>query len=190
MPEVQYYLGKQPLYTQDDLDREIAKQTAALREEISRLRAPMSDVIPLDPTANRDIAQMESEIGELRRIAQFLGNGDLLYHLRKYAAAYHAVLTHYAKFKVGDRVQLAKTPNINEQNAPGWLGSKHFLVKGARGTVVSADFSIGGSGALRYGIQFDDESWLHPIDKTTVLVEPDRRHEYSFGEEWLEPQRT
>lgn len=179
-------VGETTEYTLRRTIGELRKEREELLDIIERLKAPVSDAESISDMVNRDIVKMEHEVSELQRIASFLGSGDVIYHLRKHAAAYKAVLTHYARFKVGDRVQLAKTPNISEKNAPGWLGSQHLLVRGAPGTVVSADFSLSGEGALRYGVQFDNES-VRAKDGTCYEVDPKKRHEYSFGEEWLEP---
>lgn len=83
-----------------------------------------------------------------------------------------------AKFKVGDHVELAMTPVINERDSFGWLGSKHFLIEGARATVMDVDYRGNGFG---YAIMFDEESWkdnqgvIHPMKE--------RKHTYYFGEQ-------
>ena len=82
-----------------------------------------------------------------------------------------------ARFKVGDRVELAYTPVITETESWGWLGSKHFLIEGAKATVNDVDYR----GGFGYSVQFDGESWMdrdgvvHPIT--------DRVHTYYFSEE-------
>ena len=73
-----------------------------------------------------------------------------------------------ARFKVGDRVELALTPVITEQTAHGWLSSKHFLIEGAKATIVEVSYYNNGFG---YQVIFDDESWkddkgvIHPCSK-------------------------
>jgi hypothetical protein len=61
---------------------------------------------------------------------------DIGWNLDQLVASYDLLMSRFAPFKVGDRVALAKTPNITQESAPGWMRSKHFLVKGAEGTVV------------------------------------------------------
>jgi hypothetical protein len=77
-------------------------------------------------------------------------------------------LTTKGNFKVGDRVELAETPEISEATAWGWLGSKHFMVEGAKATIHDIGYYKGQFG---YSVIFDDESWkergtgvIHPIE--------------------------
>lgn len=96
-----------------------------------------------------------------------------------------------SKFKVGDRIQLSKTPVINEKEAWGWMRSKHFLIMGAIGTVKEVDYSenVKGEGVYIYSISFDDETIMleYPISGSQASVHSTpHRHEYSFGESYLE----
>ena len=87
-----------------------------------------------------------------------------------------------AKYKVGDRVELAITPEITERTAHGWLGSKHFLVEGAKATVRDVEYRGGDFG---YSVSFDDESWIELFSGT---VHPAAHsHIYYFAEEKLRP---
>jgi len=125
------------------------------------------------------IASLRPTIDQLRSIGERWA--DLLYALEKYAAAYDLLLARYAKFHVDDRVQLSVTPVINETQSPGWLGSKHFLVAGACGTVRDADVR---NHAFYYQVVFDAESW---VDSKGVehTIDPDRRASYCFREDEL-----
>lgn len=152
--------------------------------EAPRSTAVDETLEPTSETINTEIARVKKELTDLRHIAYVLTDGNLLYRFHKYAAAYQKILSHYARFKIGDHVQLASTPVITEQNAPGWMSSKHFLVKGARGVVISSDFWE--SGNIMYGIRFDDESW-RDLSGNIMLVEPSNRHSYTFRESVLEP---
>ena len=94
---------------------------------------------------------------------------------------YQRGLFTFAKFKTGDRVEIAVTPDINNKESWGWMGSKHFLIEGARGTVKSCDYDDGFS----YSIMFDDESWVHD---GVVHPTPDSdKHLYHFKESSLRP---
>lgn len=88
--------------------------------------------------------------------------------LRVYAEALFA----RGPFKPGDRVCLTETPEITKEKSWGWLGSKHFLVTGALGTVHSVDFY---DDHFCADIYWDDESWIdfqgvkhmeHPEDRS------------------------
>ena len=92
---------------------------------------------------------------------------------------YRKGLLDRAPFKKGDRVVLIETPVINEEVAWGWMGSKHFLIKGAKGTVSELDFY---EGAFRAGVHFDNESWIDSDGNIHPREEP---HQYWFSEKWL-----
>lgn len=84
-------------------------------------------------------------------------------------------------YKVGDRVALTKTPVINEHEAWGWLGAKHFLVKGAIATVVDRQFY---DGHFLFGLHFDDESWMDHNGQKHLKDKPSM---YMFWETQLTP---
>ena len=75
------------------------------------------------------------------------------YHWQK-LRAYAEGLFSRAPFKVGDRVRLSKTPNINEKDSWGWMPYRHLLVKGAEGEVRSVDFRENAFNAL---VRFDGD---------------------------------
>ena len=92
------------------------------------------------------------------------------------------LFTRFAPFRVGDRVRLTETPEISEKVSWGWLGGKHFLVKGALATVQTVDVC---KDKFRAGLIFDDDSWIdrdgvrHPAD-------PRDRGAYTFSERFVE----
>ena len=96
--------------------------------------------------------------------------------LRVYAAA----LFERAPFKTGDRVRLTRTPDITPTKSWGWMGARHFLVKGALATVDSVDFS---DGHFEAWLRFDDESWK---DHEGKLHPPSEKALYHFWETSLE----
>jgi len=130
-------------------------------------------------TSVQRVAALRPAIDQLRALSASLA--DLLYVLEKYAAAYDFLLAHHAKFHVGDRVQLAVTPLIDETHSPGWLGSKHFLVAGALGEVWDADVR---NGAFYYQVVFGAESW-QDFSGNVYPVASDRRASYCFREDEL-----
>ena len=83
-------------------------------------------------------------------------------------------------FKVGNRVRLTQAPEISEDVAWGWRGSKHFLVKGAVATVMEREFY---SGLFCFALHFDDETW---IDMRGVKRKPDKPSFYYFSENKIE----
>lgn len=63
-----------------------------------------------------------------------LSSGPRDYYIRTLLECYEYLLT-LAPHKSGDRVRLKATPEISESQNWGWLIGKHFLKKGAVGTV-------------------------------------------------------
>jgi hypothetical protein len=108
-----------------------------------------------------------------------LSAGPLEYYLRKLIECQELLVTKYAPFKVGDRVILTKTPDINSKDSWGWMGSKHFLVKGAHGTVRSVDVDGRGFSA---SVEFDDESWIAPDGCINPIKD---KHVFGFHEDYL-----
>lgn len=106
----------------------------------------------------------------------------LEYYLEKLTGCYDLLIARFAPFKVGDTVELLETPVISEEECWGWLGGKHFLVKGARGEVCEVD--VDGEGFTAY-VAFEEDSW---IESHTGRVNPRPRKDrkrYGFGERWL-----
>lgn len=99
-----------------------------------------------------------------------------------------------SQFKMNERVELAETPFIDEHHSWGWIGSKHFLVEGAKATVEEVSYYNGHFG---YDIVVDTESWkdskdvLHPrSDKKCQIPGCDFTHNihtYYFRENQLRP---
>lgn len=117
--------------------------------------------------------------------------GDRQWHFKKMAGYTKALFERFAPFKAGDRVHLAKTPDINPETSWGWMGSKHFLVKGAKGKVTSVDFDAD-TKKFTALVMFDDESWVPDNDYgpgkrkgVPVPIEEKDRHVYYFSEDWI-----
>ncbi len=83
-------------------------------------------------------------------------------------------------FKVGDRVEIAVDLNLNWTDSPGWMSCRHFLVKGAVGTVQTIDYY---NGEFGYLIQFDDDkTWIDDKDVIRPNSNQDKRHNFFFRE--------
>lgn len=110
---------------------------------------------------------------------RILGGGPLDFYVRKLTECYDLLISRYAPFKIGERVILTKTPEIGSVDRWGWLGSKHFLIKGAVGSVtfVEAD----GDG-FRFSVVFDDDSW---IDHHGVKQPTKEKGHFGFREDYL-----
>lgn len=85
-------------------------------------------------------------------------------------------------FKVGDKVKLSTTPVIDNYTNWGWIAHKHFLVEGSIATIHSRGIH---KGKFRYGVIFDDESYIHYDTKQTIFVGLDKRSIFTIPEDWL-----
>jgi hypothetical protein len=100
-----------------------------------------------------------------------LSGGPASYYYERLIDYYQGCMA-AAKFKKGDRVQL-------REDATGWDHCKHFLVKGAVGTVEEVDYYMG---EYRYDIEFDNETW---IDRHGVKRVPGTKHTFRFSQKDL-----
>jgi hypothetical protein len=116
-----------------------------------------------------DIRNISRAADLMREAQSVLGSGPLDFYLCELAASYNLLMERFAPFKVGDRVALSRTPNITSETAPGWMSCRHFLVKGATGTVKEANC---GQGGFRFGIVFDDDSWIDRNGKKQPTTSP------------------
>ena len=125
---------------------------------------------------------------QLESAVRTLNGCSLEWHLNRLLECKELLLTKYAPFKVGDRVMLTATPDINQKDSWGWMGAKHFLIRGAVGTVREVDVCAAG---FRANVEFDDESWLPDFDspsqgiKKGVPQPVSEKHVFGFNERHL-----
>jgi hypothetical protein len=115
----------------------------------------------------KDVKQLES-----------LSNGNL--HHWIYVLESANTIWERCPFKVGSFVILNRTPEITNDKSWGWLGAKHFLIKGARGVIKDREFY---NGKFIFSISFDDDSW---IDSYGVKHYHNDKALYLFEESWLD----
>jgi hypothetical protein len=132
-----------------------------------------------------NIDKLREAAKALQFAMRLFDSGPLDYHLLELSAAYELLMSRYAPFKVGDRVRLLRAPDFNK--SPGWRGCEHFLVAGANGEVRTAEC---GSDGFRFGVVFDEESWVNCHDQSVHPIGEGNRHQFSFGEGWLEHEVT
>ena len=77
----------------------------------------------------------------------------------------------FAPLKVGDRVKLNHTLNLDATD--GWYGCKQFLIKNSLATVVEVDFLK--DKEFSCTVVFDIESWLNG-----TIELPSNKHTFSF----------
>lgn len=151
------------------------------------------------PSSQLDV---QDKIRHLRERAQVLGDaattlgegGDtsisVLANLYSSFAGCLSLLAAQLPYKQGDRVRLVKAPKCEG----GWQGSKHFLVKGAIGTIklVEIDYLMRDWSVY---ISFDDESWIASWDSSEhrkgnmVPIPVADRHLYGFSPTYVELYR-
>jgi hypothetical protein len=102
-----------------------------------------------------------------------------LEHARKCIAAVYGPL---APFRDGDRVTLSEPPLINNETAPGWMHCRHFLVRGAVGTVADVRYDDDG---YAVAVAFDDETWIPSVGELAGKPQPVRRK----GLFWMKAER-
>lgn len=123
---------------------------------------------------------IESALKLIDQGNKMLQGGSFIYHVERLLGAYEYATTRLAPAVVGDRVMLTKTPNITKSKAPGWMGSRHFLIRGAIATVREVSLDTGG---FCFQLMFDDESWLK--DGVPQPIPEKDKHTYHFREDFV-----
>jgi hypothetical protein len=114
-----------------------------------------------------------------RAMADKFGGG-WVWQLEKLVAC-HSRLLDLSPIQAGDTVALTKTPEISESKSWGWLGGKHYLVKGERAKV--ARIEIGHGGEWRYYLNFENETWIDSY--TGKKNKPSTPADYGFDEDYI-----
>jgi hypothetical protein len=126
------------------------------------------------------IQQLIDKIHELQGL---ISSGEYAYKMEFVLKNHASLFDRFCPHKVGDRVALSKDLGITQDAHPGWFPSKHFLMVGAVGTVINADYY---EEKFRFGVSFDDDSWIDL--KGVVRPRPDhQRGVYVLSEDVLEP---
>ncbi len=101
-----------------------------------------------------------------------LSSGPSSHYYKKINGYVTALFGKFAPFKEGDTVKIIKAPNTNN----GWSRCKHFLVKGAQGTVLAVDYY---DDAFCADVVWDNETW---IDQKGVERPVDSKHTFKMWE--------
>lgn len=125
-----------------------------------------------------NLDEFQTSAKKLEESARFFTHSDFEFHLKLLQKAQEMLLTTYAPFKNGDRVELAKTPEISTTKSWGLMGSKHVLTEGATGTVVHLEVRMSG---LFVAVLLDYDTW---IDYKGVEKERVDKHPYAFEVEY------
>lgn len=127
---------------------------------------------------------MKLETNEIKNAIEVLSTvefslSDIVKMLEK-CELYRKALLEKSPFKKGDTVVLTKTPDINEKDSFGWLGSKHFLIKGAKAKVAKVEMNS--KGLYCYGLLFENDSYI--LSSGEIKFTQDKA-QYSFDETYL-----
>lgn len=114
---------------------------------------------------------------KLREAEGVLSGGPAEYYHTKIDDYIKALFEKFAPFKVDDRVMIVFPPSIPKGS--GWQHSKHFLIVGAKGTILEVDYM---DEHFVADIVFDDETWIDQENKEQPVTQ---KHTFRFGEEKL-----
>ncbi|MCK4843066.1 MAG: hypothetical protein KAT04_14490 [Methylococcales bacterium] len=84
---------------------------------------------------------------------KILSGGQASYYYEKVEGYIDALFKKYAPFQKGDRIKIVKKPRIGN----GWIGSRHFLIKGSEGIIQDVDFY---NNHFCADVIFDNETWI------------------------------
>ncbi|RUR74888.1 hypothetical protein PCC6912_50660 [Chlorogloeopsis fritschii PCC 6912] len=104
---------------------------------------------------------------------------NLGYILNSVLGSYENLFNRFCPFKVGERVVLTKTPEIDKES--GWYRGKHFLVEGAIATIKNRDYY---QNKFVFYLEFENESWIDSNGEIH-LYDPERRHHFAFSEDFV-----
>ena len=104
-----------------------------------------------------------------------MNGGPSSYYFERMIEFYEGCMK-VSKFKIGYRVELKETVT------DGWQGRNHFMVAGAKATIMDVDYY---KGEYRYDIMFDKETWIKNWGENKGEVDiVDKRH-FCFGQKLL-----
>jgi hypothetical protein len=125
--------------------------------------------------------EMQTIFEKIKELDSLLTHNESNFKLTEIISCHASLFDRFCPFKVGDRVQLTKAPEISERVAYGWLGAKHFLIPGAKAIIVSRGYK---GDKFTFGLEFEDETWINTRDGSIFPVE--RPCVYTFSEDFLE----
>lgn len=112
---------------------------------------------------------------QFKEKARELGGGK--WGIRQVIDSYLSLFDRFCPFKIGDKVELVRDAKI--QPGDGWYHSRHFLVKGAIGTIMARGYYQNG---FAFQVSFDNETW---IDSAGEQHSVEDHHWFLFSESAL-----
>lgn len=111
-----------------------------------------------------------------------MNRGEHYHKFESVINSYGSIFNRFCPYVIGDRVRLIKAPVINDRVAPGWMGCEHFLIEGALGKITDTGYD---EGKFVFGVEFDDDSYIHFQTGEVVPTSPNKRYSFRFSEEDL-----
>lgn len=88
----------------------------------------------------------------------------------------------FAKFKVGDQVEMANTYPVSQEESWGWWAYRHLLVRGSKAKVENVDWR---DGHFVYYIKFNENSWTDSDNKINQMTGNNELGCFCLSEKWL-----
>jgi len=134
----------------------------------------------MQANAKEFLSRMEGALTDFHEAFNPIGNGPPKYYFKKMTQWIEAL---FAKgpFKVGDKVQLVRVPQIDKES--GWWHCRKTFTLGAIGKVVHMDFR---DGCFHADVVWD-EDWVELNYPTPhwKQVDPEKRHMFGMWESSL-----
>lgn len=106
------------------------------------------------------MSNVEKYAGELldftKEIADFgkkIQSMELKFKVSEVIISYVSMFDRFCPFKEGDKVELVK--NIPMDKESGWYSNRHFMIWGAKATVLERGYH---DGMFTFGVMFDNET--------------------------------
>ncbi len=126
------------------------------------------------------MAAIKLGMANIEKGVEILSRGPMEYYIKQCDEYVEALFGRFCPWQKGTRVRLSKTPVITPEESWGWMGAKHFLIKGAKGTVDEVDYY---DDKFRISVIFDNETHK---DQSGKLHGVSKKHSYLFSESYLE----
>jgi hypothetical protein len=133
------------------------------------------------PDTNPLTGQKAREL--MQKVSELVSVVDLLKVPTKWeierVSGYVEGLFSFAKFSVGEKVEMAETYPVSKEDSWGWMNCRHLLTVGGKATVEEVDWS---NGRFVYLITFDEKSY---INSEGYIIKSQSGTSLSLSEKWL-----
>lgn len=124
----------------------------------------------------KKIAEVLNKFEELNKAA----NQDFTYWVKQIYDANVYLTNKYCQYEKGEKVLLAKTPEIKQGH--GWYHHRHFLVKGTEAVINDIGCGVNG---FYYYLSFPSESWVPDYGEDRSPQLTPNKHLFCLNEEYV-----